>query len=154
MTSDETWRNRIKNTNNPIMKNLKPTPPAQQEHPLNCSTCSFHIYDRVLYCDYCTHKPLIKFRIIPNEMYILNRLGCASHSSRPNASAPNPCIKIERECERLVQDNAILHMKISEAAQAHNVLKDLQDWMYAMEYTDRDPVMQQIIKPRTPKEQP
>jgi hypothetical protein len=32
MTSEETWRNRIKNTNNPIMKNLPPPPPAQQEY--------------------------------------------------------------------------------------------------------------------------
>jgi hypothetical protein len=31
MTSDETWRNRIKNTNNPIMKNLTPTKPAHQK---------------------------------------------------------------------------------------------------------------------------
>ena len=38
MTSEETWRNRIKNTNNPIMKNIPMTPPqsqpAQQPIPL------------------------------------------------------------------------------------------------------------------------
>jgi hypothetical protein len=50
-------------------------------HPQRCETCGFCKYDKPTYENICQK---LKYRIIPKEQFIINHLGCASHSSAPS----------------------------------------------------------------------
>jgi hypothetical protein len=69
-----------------------------------CETCKNHIYEKITYCDFCIAKPLIKYRIVPKEMYLINMLGCASNSDFqypiPNDEQCRICQQATRKDER------------------------------------------------------
>jgi hypothetical protein len=75
-----------------------------------------------------------------------------AHPTAPEGYTPVQMGEISKICKLCTFE---LDCKAHDAAIRNQTLEELQGWMYAMEYTDRDPVMQQIIKLRTPtQEQP
>jgi hypothetical protein len=96
-----------------------------------CETCKNHIYERETYCDFCIAKPLIKYRIVPNEMYIINHLGCASHSD----------FQSERDTIfEMCQQRGI------ELSDLHEKCDNLELELSQVSQSERDKVLDEILK--------
>ena len=100
MTSEETWRNRIKNTNNPIMKNIPMTPPqsqpAQQPIPLpidylECARMDIH--------GNAVARDNTLFVRLDDVDAVIDTLKAERSRSRPHTSTPEPCKNYTGKCE-------------------------------------------------------